>query len=221
MTINHGTHASPWISFDALDRLVNTMDVQVIALSECAVGPGFGLELDGCDTPRFHYICEGYGRLYTPGETPAEIGPQMLVIVPPFCSFRFEPASQRDPEPESVQESPIPTRTATSAFMLCGTFRSLCGDSTELFDTLHVPIVEQFSKADGLELKLRLALTELMTGDVCSGVLVSIAIKQVIVALIRRSVLSGRAWTRRFLALSLTEHESTASRQIQERNDIR
>jgi AraC family transcriptional activator of mtrCDE len=220
--INHGgLHVPPWLSFDALNRLVNTMDVRVIALSECVLEPGSELKLDGCDTPRFHYICEGYGWLYTRDETPAEIGPQTLIIVPPLCSFRFAPTSQRRSEPESVQESRNPPRTETRAFMLCGTFRSLCGNSTDLFDTLHAPIVEQFSKADGLELKLQLALAELMSRDVCSGVLASTAMKQVIVALIRRSVLSGRTWTRRFVALSFTEHESTAPRQIQERDDIR
>jgi AraC family transcriptional activator of mtrCDE len=208
--INHGRHVPPWLSFDALNRLVNTMDVQVIALSECVVGPGFGLDLDGCGTPRFHYICEGSGRLYTPGETPAEIGPQTLIIVPPFCSFRFEPTSRRHSEPGSVQESRIPTRTETSALMLWGAFRSLCGNSTDLFDTLHVPVVERFSKADGLELKLRLALSEFMSRDVCSGVLASIAMKQVLVALIRRSVLSGRSWTQRLVALAHTEHQSTS-----------
>jgi AraC family transcriptional activator of mtrCDE len=170
------------------------MDVEVIALSECVVGPGFALDLDGFDTPSFHYICEGHGRLYTPDEQPAEIGPQTLVIVPPHCPFRFEPASPPPSEAESVH-SRGSNRTQTAAFMLCCTFRSLYGNSTELFDTLHVPIIEQFSKDDGLEPKLQLALTELISREVCSEVLVSTAIKQVIVALIRRSALSLKSWS--------------------------
>jgi mannose-6-phosphate isomerase-like protein (cupin superfamily) len=205
---NGGLHVPAWLSFETLDRLISTMDVQVIALSECVVGPGFALDLNECDTPSFHYIREGHGRLYTPNEMPVEIGPQTLIIVPPKCPFRFELTSPNRSEIESVQESQGPNQTETMAFMLCGIFRSLYGNSVDLFDTLHVPIIEQFSKDDALELRLQLALTELIARNVCSDVLVSTAMKQVIVALIRRSFLSLNSWTRRFAVLSVVEHES-------------
>jgi AraC family transcriptional activator of mtrCDE len=91
--------------------------------------------------------------------------------------------------------------------MLCGIFRSLYGNSVDLFDTLDVPIIEQFSKDDALEPRLQLALTELIAHDICSDVLVSAAVKQVIVALIRRSLRSSNSWTRRFAELSVAEHE--------------
>jgi AraC family transcriptional activator of mtrCDE len=203
-----GMHVPPWLSFETLNRLVSAMDVQVIALSECVVGPGFALDLNEFDTPSFHYIREGHGRVYAPDEMPVEIGPQTLVIVPPKCPFRFEPTSPNRPEIESVQESQGPIQTTTTTFMLCGIFRSLYGSSIDLFDTLNVPIIEQFSKDDALELRLQLALTELIARRVCSDVLVSTAMKQVIVALIRRSFLSLNSWTRRFAVLSVTEHES-------------
>ncbi|GAB3427547.1 cupin domain-containing protein [Massilia solisilvae] len=197
------TPAPSWLVVADLDRLVSTMDVQVIALSECVVGPGFALDLDGLDTPSFHYIRQGHGWLYTSNEQPAEIGSQTLIIVPPHCPFRFELGPARPSAPGSAKLSRDRDRTETTAFMLCGIFRSLYGNSTDLFDTLRVPIVEQFSKDDGLELKLQLALTELISRQVCADVLASTTIKQVIVALIRRSVLSLQDWTRRFAALSV------------------
>lgn len=215
------TSAPSWLAVADLDRLVSTMDVQVIALSECVVGPGFTVDLDGFDTPSFHYIREGHGWLYTPNDTPAEIGPQTLVIVPPHCPFRFELAPARPAAPGSAQEPRDLDRTGIIAFMLCGTFRSLYGDSTDLFDTLRAPIVEQFSKDDGLELKLQLALTELISRKACSDVLVSTVIKQVIVALIRRSVLSLKDWTRRFAALSVAGQQSSRAQVNPERDDIR
>lgn len=202
-----GTHVPPWLSVEALNRLVSTMDVQVIALSECVVGPGFALDLDGCDTPSFHYIIQGHGRLYTPNDMPAEIGPQTLIIVPPACPFRFEPAPRDRLGTESVQASHGPNRADATAFMLSGIFRSLFGNSIDLFDTLRVPIIEQFSKDDALDTRLRFALTELIARNVCSDVLVSTAMKQVIVALIRRSFLSLNGWTRRFAVLSVAEPE--------------
>lgn len=184
-TATHGGMRVPmWLSFDALNTLVGALDVQVIALSECVVGPGFSLDLNECETPSFHYLREGHGRLYTPNEMPVEIDPQTLIVVPPKCPFRFELTSGQD-----------------TVFMTCGIFRTLYGGSIDLFDTLHVPIVEQFSRDDALEHKLQLALTELVSRNVCSDVLVSSAVKQVIVALIRRSFLSLNSWTRRFAVL--------------------
>ncbi|MGZ5198706.1 MAG: cupin domain-containing protein [Telluria sp.] len=209
MANNHGgTHVPPWRSFETLDRVVSTMDVQVIALSECVVGPGFALDLIECEAPSFHYIRQGHGRMYSSNAKPAEIGPQTLIIVPPNCPFRFEPTSPDRPEIESDQEPEGPGQTGTTAFMLCGIFRSLSGNSTDLFDTLDVPIVEQFSEDDALELKLQFALTELIARDACSDVLVSTAIKQVIVALIRRSFRSMNSLTRRFAVLSVSEQRS-------------
>lgn len=202
---DHGRmHVPPWLSFDALNRLVSTMDVQVITLSECVVGPGFALDLNERNAPSFYYIREGHGLLYMPHERPAEIRPQMLIIVPPKCPFRFEPTAPSRSVIESVQEAKGHDRTATTAFMLCGVFRSLCGNSIDIFDTLRCPIIEQFSRDDALELRLQHALTEQIARDVCSDVLVSTAVQQVIVALIRSSLRSRNNWTRRFAVLSVT-----------------
>lgn len=198
----------PWLSLETLNLLVRTIDVQVIALSECILGPGFTLDLIGRETPSFHYIREGHGRLYGPNKIPVEIGPQTLIIVPPKCAFKFELTSANGSE---IEESRDFNQTEARAIMLCGIFRSLCGNSIDLFDTLHLPIVEQFSKDDALELRLQLALTELITRNVCSDVLVSTAMKQVIVAVIRRSFLSLNILIRRLAMLSVAEHETTCA----------
>lgn len=184
-----------WLSFETLDHLLSTMDVQVIALSEYMFGPGCALDLEERDTPSFHYIKEGKGHLYIPNGMPVEIGPQTLVIVPPKCPFRFELS-------QATAMAPV----------WSGIFRSLYGNSVDLFDTLQLPIIEQFSEAAALEARLQLALTEMIARDACSDVLVSIAMKQVIIALIRRSFLSMNSWTRRFAVLSAAEHKSGARR---------
>jgi hypothetical protein len=169
------------VSAETLDRLLGTLDVRVSTLFELDVGPGLALDLEAYDTPSFHYIKRGHGRLSIPEGRPVEIGPQTLVIVPPTCLFRFEP----------VQEESVTS-------LWSGKFRSLHGNSVDLFDTLQVPIIEWFPNADALESRLQLALTEVIARDVCSDVLVSIAIKQVLIALIRQSFLSMNSWTGRF-----------------------
>jgi hypothetical protein len=145
-------------------------------------------------------------------EMSVEIGPQTLIIVPPNCPFRFELPSPTSSEIASIRESQGANQTETTTYMLCGTFRSLCGNSIDLFDTLHAPIIEQFSRDDAPESKLQLALAELIARDVCSDVLASTAMKQVIVALIRRSFLSMNSWTRWFAVLSVAERECSRAR---------
>lgn len=174
-----GVQVPSWLSADTVDRLIRSMDVQVIALSERVLGPGCAIDLEERATPSFHYLREGGGRLYAPADMPAEIATQTLIVVPPGCAFRFETRSPQDRQG--------PDRTETGALLLCGIFRSLFGNSVDLFDTLRLPIVERFAGDDTLEGQLQLALDELRSGKVCSDVLVSTAIKQVIVALIRRS----------------------------------
>jgi AraC family transcriptional activator of mtrCDE len=154
--------------------------------------------------------------VYRRNEGPAEIGPQTLIVVPPGCPFRFEPTSPNRSEIESVQESQCSNQTGTTAFMLSGIFRSLYRNSIDLFDTLDAPIIEQFSKDDALELRLQLALAELIARNVCSDVLVSTVMKQVVVALIRRSFHSMNSWTQRFSVLAVGEHES-ARKQVNSR----
>lgn len=202
-----GMHVPPWLSLENFDRLVCIMDVQVIALFERVVAPGFTLDLNEYDTPSFHHIREGRGRLHIPNEPPVEVGPQTLIIVPPKCPVRFEQTSSKHSEIGSDQELPGLNPTETAVCMLCGIFRSLYGNSTDLFDTLQVPIIEQCSKGDALELGLQLALTELIAPDACSDVLVSTAVKQVVIAVIRRSFASPDSWARRFAVLSVAKCE--------------
>jgi AraC family transcriptional regulator, activator of mtrCDE len=208
-------------SLQGVDRLARTLEVQVIALSECLIGPGFALDLDGSGTPHFCYLLEGDGQMYTPYDMPVEIGPHTLIIVPPHCPFKFQAASPPPLQPEPVRDALRPARAQAAAFMLCGTFRCLCGDSMELFDTLHAPVVENFSTEDGMERKLRSALTEHVVRAPCSDVMVSTEIKQVIVALIRRSVRSQKSWTQRFAGLSDAEQGSSVPMKLQESDKLR
>lgn len=89
--------------------------------------------------------------------------------------------------------------------MLSGRFRSLYGNSAELFDTLQAPVIERFSEDDALESRLQHALGELISRGVCSDVMVSTDVKLVMVALLRHSFLSLSSWPRCLVALQVAE----------------
>jgi hypothetical protein len=74
--------------------------------------------------------------------------------------------------------------------MICGYFKTLYGSSMDLFETLSAPIVENFSAGDHLDTKLKLAMAELMSQEIGSGAMTGALLKQVIVALVRKSLSS-------------------------------
>src|SRR4051812_27376374 len=73
-----------------LDRLLDTLTVGFVRLSECLVGEGYRLELGGIDAPGLHYNISGAGRMIVANEEPIELQPHTLVILPANTLFRIE-----------------------------------------------------------------------------------------------------------------------------------
>jgi AraC family transcriptional activator of mtrCDE len=86
--------------------------------------------------------------------------------------------------------------------MICGYFKAQYGSSTGLFETLGAPIVEQFAEKDRIDEKLRSAFEELLNEEIGAGAMSAALLKQVILALLRRSLTSINTWVERFAMLS-------------------
>src|SRR4051812_27292377 len=78
------------ISTPDLNHLIAVLDVQVVALSECLVSPGYNLVMTGHESPGIHYVLEGTGLMYLRNDPPVKVEPHTLVIVPPNSPFRLE-----------------------------------------------------------------------------------------------------------------------------------
>jgi AraC family transcriptional activator of mtrCDE len=72
----------------------------------------------------------------------------------------------------------------------------------ELFETLSAPIVETFCAGDQLDVKLKSAMAELAAQEIGCGAMTGALLKQVIVALVRKSLSSMNGWVERFSMLS-------------------
>jgi AraC family transcriptional activator of mtrCDE len=86
--------------------------------------------------------------------------------------------------------------------LICGYFHASYGSSTDLFGALTSPLVEQFDEGDQVDASLRTALMELAAQEVGSGAMSAALLKQVVVALLRRSLRSMDLWVERFSLLS-------------------
>jgi AraC family transcriptional activator of mtrCDE len=196
-----------------LNELITLLDIQVLGLSECLVSQEFMLELDGHDAPGIHYILSGVGRLHIAGAETVPLKPHTLLIVPPRHPLKLEvPGSQAGIAPtvvpgrehKQVVDSIKRFRAGHAepmTVMICGYFKASFGASINLFDTLSTPIVERFDASDRLDVYLRTAFDELVAQEVGAGAMSGALLKQVIVALVRRSLKSNALWMERFALL--------------------
>jgi len=198
-----------------LDNLMSSLDVKFVALSECLVSAGHRLEMGGAPAPGIHYNLVGAGRMFIGTDAPVDLVPHTLIIVPPNSPFRIEVAGA---EGNRSRLKTVDGRSQTSSkegirrfiagsgtpeiILICGFFHASFGSAADLFATLTGPIVEKFEPADQLDNKLKEALTELVSQEVGSGTMSSTLLKQVIVALVRRSLASMHSWVERFSILS-------------------
>ncbi|MFM0202516.1 AraC family transcriptional regulator [Paraburkholderia fungorum] len=208
-----GTSRTSRISQQDLNELMTLLEIQVLGLSECLVSPGFILELDGNTAPGIHYILSGAGRLHIEGAAPVELKPHTLLIVPPRHPLRLEvpghhagiaPTTILGREHKQVVDSVNRFRAGSEepmTVMICGYFSATYGASINLFQTLSIPIVEHFDAADRLDVYLRTAFDELAAQEVGAGAMSGALLKQVIVALVRRSLKSNALWMERFALL--------------------
>ena len=198
-----------------LDSLMTTLEVHFLRLAECLVSKGWRLDIAGTDAPGIHYNVSGVGMLTVGEHSPILIMPHTLVIVPPGRSFRIEVALERAPDaplarveagwgalaPDSVRRF-VAGDSNPHVMMICGYFRAAYGASIDLFGGLQAPIVEQFDESHQLDAKLKAALAELVAQEVGMGAMTTALLKQVLIALLRRSLNSMATWVDRFAMLS-------------------
>src|SRR5690349_8192434 len=198
-----------------LDRLLDTLMVEFVRLSECLVGEGYRLELGGIDAPGLHYNISGTGRMVVEGREPIELQPHRLVVLPAKTLFRIEVPSRRGSRvmwrtvdgraqvfPHGAVRRYVANDGEPEIVLICGYFHASYGVSTDLFGTLKSPIVEQFEEGDQVDETLKAALMELVAQEVGFGAMSAALLKQVVVALLRRSLRSMDLWVERFSLLS-------------------
>jgi AraC-like DNA-binding protein len=196
-----------------VDELIRALEVSFVRLTECVVSPGFGLQLSDVPAPGLHYNIRGTGKGYLKNGAVVDLQPHTLIIVPPNMAFRIEvPAQGRPQAPVRVHDGTSEMRQkplhrfvvgegAPEVILICGYFRASYGVSTDLFQSVRAPIVEQFRREDLVEDKLRDALNELLQQEVGAGAMSAALLKQVLVTVIRRSLQLVPSWNDQFALL--------------------
>jgi len=191
---------------------MQALDVELVALTELRVPPGYRAEMGKIDVPAIHYNLYGYGRISVGGGPFYPLKPHLLVIVPPKTPFTIEvdgdgPALRsigpdcwkRDKE-HGILRISVPNEIG-EVVQICGFFNASFGPIVGLFRDLAVPVLEQFEPDDRVDQKLSEAMSELLSQEIGTGAMTAALLKQVIIALIRRSVGSSDNWAERFAIL--------------------
>jgi AraC family transcriptional activator of mtrCDE len=151
------------------------------------------------------------------GNAPAiTLTPHMLVITPPGQPFWIDATTDQGvASMAKVVEArwqsgnvfgTVQRFTAGGSepevMMICGYFSASYSESIDLFTALPSPIVERFDASDQLDYRLKAALAELVTQQIGAKTMTKTLLKQVLVALFRRSLSSADLWLERFSTLS-------------------
>ena len=200
------------LSAHDLNNLMRALDIDVVALTEILVPRGHRAEMGSIDAPGIHYNLSGNGRVSVNGGPFRPLSPHLLIIVPPNTPFAIEVDGdgpgmrtierdcwKRDPEGVLRVSQPNERREVVQ---ICGFFNASFGPAIGLFRELTGPVFEQFDETDRIDDKLREAMDELLQQEVGMGAMTASLLKQVIISLIRRSMVSSNRWTDRFSILS-------------------
>jgi len=199
------------LSTTDLNNLIQALDIDVIALTEILVPLGHRVEMGMIDVPGIHYNLSGVGRISINGGPEMPLSPHLLIIVPPNTPFTIEVDGTSGPpkliskncwtRQDGILRVAVPNEQA-EIVQICGFFNASFGQSVRLFGELREPVIEQFEPADKIDLKLREAMDELLQQEVGVGAMTASLLKQIIVALVRRSLKSCQRWNERFAVLA-------------------
>ena len=195
-----------------LNNLMQALEIDVVALTEILVPRGHRAEMGMIDVPGIHYNLKGSGRISINGGPKMQLMPHLLIIVPPNTPFSIEVDGDdgairlinRDcwkRDEEGVSRVAVPNEKP-EVVQICGFFNASFGQSVGLFRDLREPVVEQFEPSDEIDGKLHEAMNELLSQEVGMGAMTASLLKQVIIALARRSLKSSQSWTDRFSILA-------------------
>jgi AraC family transcriptional activator of mtrCDE len=201
------------MSREDLHRLMATLAVADVKLSHHVLRAATQYAVAGKNTPTIHYGLTGTCFLHFDREPPVRLDPHTLVIAPanrPLSVTTLQGSAgfgQGPDKPVEMGVTPLPTRQGhqrgnSEATFISGSFRASYGAALDLFGSLNSLIVEPFDQHDQLDKVMNYALAELAAGEPGSGAMSQTLFKQVLFALLRRSMTSENPWIERFALLS-------------------
>lgn len=202
------------ISQSDLERLMAALEVRYVSLSECALSAGRHLAVASSQAPMMQYSLSGCGVLFVGDESPIEVPPHTLVVIPRNTPVTITASGAKVP---TVRHGIQPTRShfvpgskhqhkvgegEPALTILCGNFHAAYGALLDLFASLASPIVEKFDASEKIDQLMKYVMAELSDQDIGGAPMSRALFKLALLALLRRSLVSARPWVERLSLLS-------------------
>jgi len=137
-------------SAEVLNRLLSTLEVKVVWLSECLVTPGWRMELPAHAALGIHYTLMGEGWTEFENEPAIPIRPHTLAVLPPGRRFSLGVGDAsplggallvqdyRQSDAQNAPGAPVPVHrrlagAAPQLIVICGYFEAVFGATIDLF----------------------------------------------------------------------------------------
>jgi AraC-like DNA-binding protein len=198
-----------------LERVLNSLAVTHLTLSTTTIDHGPWRVTNTTDISGILYVSSGTGWLDIGGSELVRLERHTLVVMPARSSRANETQGQWGgctewsgicgPNAQAFTANDFRASTsaegATAMEVIYGNFRADYDGGTDIFSTLSMPMVEQFSEFDGLEGKLYAVLAELRSDEVGAATMASAGFKQILISALRRSLESTNRWAEDFAML--------------------
>lgn len=197
----------PRVSSSDIDRLMVGLEVMISGLAQCIVSPGWRLAFTASDKIGIHYTLYGSGTMTVAGFPPIKLMPHSMVIIPSMLPIRLDvddatPSTTNSFDIKKLEEGKIIELVAGTSgpelVVMCGYFQTSYGKSIDIFDTISGPIVEQFDASDRLDQSLAAVHAESGSSSIGRAAMMASLLKQVVLALLRRSFETPQLWAERF-----------------------
>lgn len=143
-----------------LEKLLNSLEVEVRPFAMCDVRRGWRLRLLGSDRWAMHFIQEGRGLLAWGVQPPRSLEKGFLVIIPPGVEHSIncanEPGRVVTADPTTVPDDGrvvdiVAGDGRAGLTMACGRVDATRAGGQGLFDQLREPLVEDFSDSGEMQ----------------------------------------------------------------------
>ena len=203
----------PPLAMTEVDDLLSGLDVEAVAFTECALQSGWGLTFGPHELPSLHYVLEGEGAICLADSAPVALPAGCLVISPPGRGYRLEVAgapsnplsqvagSEMAAEPGGEFHRNYAGATMVDTLFVCGHFRARHPAAVGLFTSIETPIVVRFGPDETPGVLLALLREELREHQVGMRAMASALLKQILVRMFRRAMVSSEVWRERITLL--------------------
>ncbi|MBX9606643.1 MAG: AraC family transcriptional regulator [Gammaproteobacteria bacterium] len=193
-----------FLSTPDLNGLLLAMQIEALQMTECLVGKGWRLSFPAAKYPAIHYNLRGEGAMFVGEHAPIPLRPHVLVVTPPGQAYRIEVPAQGTASNSlrTVNAQPLHNDNAGllnkyvaaaneyEVEMICGYFRASFGASIDIFTASAPPFSDAFDSSAQVAAQLRNVVDEIRNHTVGMEAMATAILKQVVITVLRRKLMS-------------------------------